>query len=93
MATRIGLTATPRGAFVASGGPPPFPTQYPGLRVATPGGVVELCLVAEGDAVGGLRIDKNGTTYGVYLVDTSDGNASPFRIETPAGTKAIRLKT
>jgi hypothetical protein len=42
---------------------------------------------------GALFIDKNGTTYAVYLVDTSDPDASPFRVRTSAGTKAIRLKT
>lgn len=70
----------------------PFPTQYAGLRYFS-GTVKELCLVALGDAVGGVRVVKNGTTYGAYLVDTSDPNASGVRVQTGAGVKAIRLKT
>lgn len=37
-----------------------------------------------------LRIRKGGTTYGIELVDTSDGNASRIRIKTGTGVKAIR---
>lgn len=71
-----------------------FPTQYAGLRFFK-GSVQELCLVALADAPAGAqwRIDKNGTTYAVYLVDTTDPDASHVRIETPAGVKAARLKT
>lgn len=74
-----------------------FPTQYMGLRGQTSSGTVDLCLVAEADAPSGmggvLKINKGGTDYAVYLVDTTDVNASPFRIRTTTGTKAIRLKT
>jgi hypothetical protein len=74
-----------------------FPTQYAGLRCFYGGTVKELCLVAEADAPSGmggvLKVDKNGTTYAVYLVDTSDGDASSVRINTSTGVKAIRLKT
>ena len=71
-----------------------FPTQYAGLRYFK-GTVLELCLVATADAPAGdqWRIDKNGTTYAVYLVDTTDPNASPVRIQTDAGVKAARFKT
>jgi hypothetical protein len=71
-----------------------FPTQYSGLRYFA-GTVKELCLVAVADAPAGpqWRIDKNGTVYAVYLVDTSDSNASQVRINTPAGIKAARYKT
>ena len=71
-----------------------FPTQYAGLRFFKTT-VQELCLVATADAPAGAqwRIDKNGTTYAVYLVDTTDPNASHVRVQTPAGTKAARLKT
>lgn len=71
-----------------------FPTQYAGLRFFK-GGVQELCLVALADAPAGAqwRIDKGGTTYAVYLVDTTDPDASHVRIKTPAGVKAARLKT
>lgn len=71
---------------------PSFPTQYSGLRYYSVT-VKELCLVAVADAVGGVRVVKNGTTYSAYLVDTSDPNASGVRVQTGAGVKAIRLKT
>lgn len=71
-----------------------FPTQFSGLRYYD-SGVQELCLVATADAHAGpqLRLYKSGTTYCVYLVDTTDPDASPVRINTGAGVKAIRLKT
>lgn len=76
--------------------PSTFPTQYSGLRYYK-GGVVEICLVATADAPVGMggqvRVHKNGTTYAVYLVETTDPNASGWRIETTAGVKAARLKT
>jgi len=74
-----------------------FPTQYSGLRTYYGGAVKELCLVAAGDAPSGmggvLKVDKNGTLYAIYLVETSDGDASSVRVRTSTGTKAIRLKT
>jgi len=74
-----------------------FPTQYSGLRTYYGGAVQELCLVAAGDANTGMggapMVRKGGTTYAVYLVDPSDPDASPVRIRTSAGTKAIRNKT
>jgi len=61
------------------------------------GQVVTLCLVAEADAPSGmggvLKFRKNSTTYAIYLVATSDPNASPVRVRTTTGIKAIRLKT
>lgn len=71
-----------------------FPAQFAGLRYFL-GTVKELCLVALGDAPTGpqWRIRKGGTDYAVYLVDTTDPNASQVRIETGAGVKAARLKT
>lgn len=75
-----------------------FPTQYLGLRIRKGSGTIDLCLVAVADAPAGmggqLRIrNAGGTTRAVYLVETTDPNASPFRIRTSTGTKAIRLKT
>lgn len=74
-----------------------FPTQYAGLRVYYGGAVRELCLVAVADANTGMgaapMIDKNGTTYAIYLVETSDPDASHVYLATAAGTKAIRVKT
>lgn len=77
--------------------PSGFPTQFAGLRTYYGGAVRELCLVAEADAptgMGGIiKIDKGGTLYAVYLVETTDPDASPVRVETSAGVKAIREKT
>lgn len=71
-----------------------FPTQYAGLRYFH-GTVKELCLVDISDAPAGnqWRIRKGATTYAVYLVDTTDPNASAVRFKTSAGVKAARLKT
>lgn len=71
-----------------------FPTQYAGLRYFL-GTVKELALVALADAPAGdqWRIRKGGTDYAVYLVDTTDPNASQIRIRTSEGLKAARLKT
>lgn len=74
-----------------------FPTQYAGLRTYYGGAVRELCLVAVADAPSGMggvpRVYKGGTAYAVYLVETSDPNATPVRLRTSTGTKAIRVKT
>lgn len=82
--------------WAASGGAV-FPTQYFGLRAFYRGAVKDLCLVATADAPAGMggvpRVQKGGVTYAVYLVETTDPNASPVRISTSAGTKAIREKT
>ena len=71
-----------------------FPTQFSGLRYFL-GTVRELCLVALADAPAGdqWRIRKNSTDYAVYLVDTTDPEASQVRIQTSAGLKAARFKT
>ena len=56
-----------------------------------------LSVVSENNAPAGmggvLKVRKNGVTYGVYLVETNDPNASPVRIKTTTGIKSIRLKT
>lgn len=72
-----------------------FPTQYPGLRFYDGGAVRSLCMVAVADAPAGdtPMVRKGGTTYAVYLVDTTDPNASSVRIGTGAGVKAIRMLT
>lgn len=77
--------------------PPAFPTQYSGFRIRKTSSTIDLCMVATADAPSGmggqLRIRRPAGTFAVYLVETSDPNASPVRIRTSAGTKAIRLKT
>lgn len=81
-------------AWAATGA---FPTQYFGLKAFYRGAVKDLCLVAVADAPAGMggvpRVQKGGVTYAVYLVETSDPNASPVRMQTSAGVKAIREKT
>lgn len=92
--TSTDIAARPATYYREASSTPAFPTQYAGLRYFH-GTVKDLCLVAVADAPAGpqWRIDKNGATYAVYLVDTSDGNASQVRIKTAAGVKAARLKT
>ena len=74
-----------------------FPTQYSGFRVEIGATAYDLCMVATADAPTGMggqpRVYKGGTTYALYLVETSDPNASPLRLRTSAGTKSVRLKT
>lgn len=74
-----------------------FPTQFAGLRVQRTSGMQELSLVAVADAPGGMggviKVRKTGTTYAAYIVETGDANASPVRVRTTTGTKAIRNKT
>lgn len=72
-----------------------FPTQYSGFRLFDNGVASDLCLVALADAPSGpqLRLRKGSTTYAVYLVETTDGQASPVRVRLSTGTKAIRWKT
>ncbi len=83
--------------YVVSVGGGGFPTQYMGLRLRETSATVDLCLVAIGDAPAGmggvLTIPKNGVDYALYLVETSDPNASQLRIETTVGVKSVRLKT
>ncbi len=85
-----------RDPTVLAGAGPSFPTQFAGLRYFN-GSVKQLALVALADAPSGMgavwRIRKNGTDYAVYLVETSDPNASEIRLRTSAGTKAARLLT
>ncbi len=74
-----------------------FPTQYSGFKVRKTGSTIELCMVATADAPtgmgGSIRVYKGATTYALYLVEISDGNASPVRVKTVTGVKSVRLKT
>lgn len=74
-----------------------FPTQFAGFRVRKSSGTIELCLVATADAPAGmggqLRLRRSADTLAFYLVDTTDPNASPLRIQTSTGVKSVRLKT
>lgn len=73
---------------------PLFPVQFAGLRYFL-GVVKELALVALADAPPGdqWRVRKGGMDYAVYLVPTTDPNASQVRVMTSEGLKAARLKT
>lgn len=74
-----------------------FPTQYPGLRIWHSGAVVSLCVVATGDAPTGLggqpRIYMDGVVRALYLVATSDPDASPVRMRVGGVTRAVRRLT
>ena len=74
-----------------------IPTQFAGLRGQSFTTTLELCLVAEADAPSGMgavvKIVKGSDKFAVYLVETDNANASPFRLQTTTGTKSIRLKT
>lgn len=105
MALDLTLRSVPSNAnphdirlYNPSGGGGGFPyTQYQGLRVYYGAAVVELCLVAQADANTGMgaapMVRKGGTTYAVYLVDTTDPDASSVRVRTTTGTRAIRKYT
>jgi len=61
-----------------------------GLRIRT--GTLTLTIACEpaGTLTSALRIRKGATTYGIILVATTDANASPIRINTSSGVKALR---
>lgn len=90
----LGVPSRRYGSFAGRVGAS-FPTQIPGLRAYYSGGVKELCLVAVADAPSGMggvvKIKKGGTTYAIYLVETTDPNASLVRIKTSTGVKSCRL--
>jgi hypothetical protein len=83
--------------FPVGATPGSFPTQYSGFRIYYGGAVHELCLVAEADAptgMGGVPVVRGvGVNYALYLVEITDPFASPARIRTTTGVKAVRLKT
>lgn len=74
-----------------------FPTQFFGLKAFYQAAVNDLCLVAEADAPAGmggvLKVRKGATSYAVYLVETTDPNASQVRVCTSSGVKSVREKT
>lgn len=76
--------------------PPPPATGLPGLRVRKSSGTVEVQLVIVGSATAGMggqwRFRRaDGITYALQMVETTDPNASPWRIKTATGVKAARL--
>lgn len=95
--TDVYLRSTRRIAPEAPAGGGGGPTQFLGLRTYYHGAVQDLALIAAGDGITGMggipMLRKNGTTYAIYLVETSDPQASPVRLRTTTGIKAIRQKT
>lgn len=61
-----------------------------GLRVFDGTKIVSITVEDTGTLTSPLRIAKNGTIYGIILVDPSDPCASKIRIQTSLGTKALR---
>ena len=74
-----------------------FPAQFFGFKIRGNAATLDICLVAIADAPAGVggqwRVATSGATRVVYLVETSDPNASPLRIKTGTGVKSARLKT
>ena len=58
-----------------------------GLRANDGTGIIKIA-AEPGTPTSPVRINKNGTNYGVLLVDPSAANASRIRIQTSAGVKA-----
>jgi len=69
--------------------------QYAGLRGRYGGITYDLALVDAALALAGsaLFLRKNGVVYAVHLVELAHPHASPFRVQTPGGPKALRLLT
>lgn len=61
--------------------------QSSGIKVKTASGVVTLA--REPSLSGPLRFRKGGVTYSFVLVNPTDPSASPVRVKTAAGIKAI----
>ena len=74
---------------------PPVSTEYAGLRVAYSGSTHQLAMVPVADAPTGLggiiKITKGTEVYALWIVDTSDGDASHVRVQMPIGVKSVRL--
>lgn len=71
-----------------------MPVFYCGiLKVKDDAGVYHLSVTDLGSGAAGKggipRIQKGGVTYDIFLVEVSDPTASPARIRTSLGTKAI----
>ena len=60
-----------------------------GLRIYNGIGIVSIA-AEPGTPASPLRISKDGTTYGIVLVEPTDPQASKLIIQTPSGRKALR---
>ena len=70
-------------------GPPPPSYVDCGLRFYNGTAAITIACEPSGTLTSPLRIRKGATTYGIVLVDTTDANASPIRIQTSSGLKAL----
>ena len=61
-----------------------------GLRFYSGAAIITIACEPAGTLTSPLRIRKGATTYGIVLVPTTDANASPIRIKTNSGFKALR---
>ena len=61
-----------------------------GLRIYDGSQIIGIACEPAGTLTSPLRIRKGTTTYGIVLVATTDANASPIRINTSSGVKALR---
>lgn len=66
------------------------PYQDIGLRVFDGTETIAIAAEPTGTLTSPLRIAKNGTIYGIVLVDPGDLNDSGVRIQTSSGIKALR---
>ncbi|MCX5778749.1 MAG: hypothetical protein NTU66_06010 [Elusimicrobia bacterium] len=66
------------------------PAEDINLKAKTAGGIIKISTSKISDMPNRpLRITKGGVLYGIELVSTDDPNATPFRIKTGAGIRAI----
>jgi hypothetical protein len=89
----VGCIATFKAAAMNTGPT----TQYSFLHFKKGNGTYAACVVPSGSGQSGMggvpKIRQNGVTYDIYLVQTTDQYASPLRIQTSLGTKAVRYYT
>jgi len=65
--------------------------QYTKLLLSFDGGVVKTIAAEPASAITSpLRVLKNGTVYGVVVVDPTDAKATGVRVKTAGGVKAVR---
>ena len=60
-----------------------------GLR-AFDGGIIRIACEPAGTLTSPMRIHKNGTTYGILLVNVDSPDASRLRVQTSSGVKALQ---
>jgi len=65
------------------------PGQDIGLRAYDGTATIRIPVEPAGVLTSPLRIEKNGTIYGIALVDPADPRASKLRVQTKSGTKAL----